>query len=274
MYSRVYVEITNRCNLQCSFCHGHHRPLRQMTLAEFDHVLMQLQGKTQYLYYHLMGEPLLHPDLAKLITLATHRGFHSMLTTNGTLLQKRKEELLPLGVHKYNLSLHSLENASEEDTRAYLASVADFSVAATQKGSIVVLRLWNRGCDGGENEKILSYLQTVFPGTWQENNRGLTIAPKLFLEWGERFAWPDHGAEDGGDRVSCYGMRDHFGILCDGTVVPCCLDSEGSIPLGNLFSRSLEEILGSPRAQAIKHGFECRRATEALCRKCGYARRF
>ena len=63
-------------------------------------------------------------------------------------------------------------------------------------------------------------------------------------------------------------------MLCDGTVVPCCLDHEGDIPLGNLFTQSLEEILSSPRAQAIYEGFSGRRVVEELCRKCGYARRF
>ena len=77
-----------------------------------------------------------------------------------------------------------------------------------------------------------------------------------------------------GNDVYCYGMRDHFGILCDGTVVPCCLDSDGVIALGNVFQTSLDEILSSSRAQAIKKGFECRKASEELCRRCGYAQRW
>ena len=96
----------------------------------------------------------------------------------------------------------------------------------------------------------------------------------MFLEWGDRFAWPDKNADIQGDEVFCYGLRDHFGILCDGTVVPCCLDSEGTINLGNVFNENIADILASERAKNMKYGFDCRRATEDLCRKCGYAQRF
>ena len=86
MYSRVYVEITNICNMNCSFCHGHSRDPRQMTEEEYAQVLAQLQGKTQYIYHHLMGEPLVHPLLPKFVKMAKAAGFRPMLTTNGTLL--------------------------------------------------------------------------------------------------------------------------------------------------------------------------------------------
>ena len=112
------------------------------------------------------------------------------------------------------------------------------------------------------------------PGDWQENSRGYRVRDRIFLEYGDRFAWPDQGAEDLGNQVFCYGLKDHFGILCDGTVVPCCLDSDGVIDLGNVFNKPVSEILESPRAKAMRAGFSCRKATEELCRRCGYARRF
>ena len=113
-----------------------------------------------------------------------------------------------------------------------------------------------------------------FLGEWVENSRGLRIRDKIFLEWGDRFDWPDENAPLGDENVFCYGLKDQFGILCDGTVVPCCLDSEGVISLGNLFTQALSRILQSPRATAIREGFRCRKATEDLCRRCGYARKF
>ena len=88
------------------------------------------------------------------------------------------------------------------------------------------------------------------------------------------FDWPDMSAEELGENCFCYGLRDQVGVLCDGTVVPCCLDHDGDIPLGNLFERELDEILVSPRAGAIREGFSHRLAVEELCRRCGYARRF
>ena len=274
MYSRVYVEITNICNMRCSFCHGHSRPARQMTREEFARILAQLQGKTQYIYYHLMGEPLTHPLLPEFLRMAAQAGFRSVLTTNGTLLHKRGQALLEAGLHKISISLHSFEQGSSEAFESYLRQTAEFADAAYQAGVVTVLRLWNRGCDNGKNEQVIALLKQYLPGAWAENSRGLRIRDKLFLEWGDRFVWPDREAEDQGSHVFGYGMRDHFGILSDGTVVPCCLDSDGGIPLGNVFEQELSEILASPRATAIADGFSRRTASEELCRRCGYARRF
>ena len=274
MYSRVYVEITNICNMHCSFCHRHSRPMRQMTFAEFSHVLDALKGHTKYLYYHLMGEALLHPELPKFLALANARGFHSMLTTNGTLLADRGDALLAAGVHKVNISLHSFEGTDDASYTRYLQEICAFANTATAAGTIVVLRLWNKGHDGGRNAQTLSFLQAHLPGEWTENNRGLRIREKLFLEWGERFGWPDKDAPVQGEQVFCHGLRDHFGILSDGTIVPCCLDSDGIIALGNVFKASITEILSSGRATAMVDGFSCRTATEELCTRCAYAQRF
>ena len=260
MYTRVYVEITNICNLRCSFCHGHKRPLRQMTEEEFCRVLEQLKGKTQYLYYHLMGEPLLHPQLPVFLQMAKDMGFRSNITTNGTLIDKVDLS----GVHKVNISLHSQESG---DPDAYLRKVADFLESAGD--TIVSLRLWV-----GENKEMEARLRALLPGAWTPNTRGYRIKDKVFLEYGEQFAWPDREAPVCGDKIACYGLRDHFGILCDGTVVPCCLDSEGVINLGNVFTEDLSDVLASERATAICKGFQNRKAREDLCRRCGYAQRF
>ena len=274
MYSRAYVEITNICNMNCSFCHGHSRPPRRMTVDEFSSILSSLEGVTKYVYYHLMGEPLTHPELPTFLALAKERGFHSVITTNGTLLREKGNAILGAGVHKVFISLHSFENGSEEAFLSYLDGVTDFAEHAVEVGVIIVFRLWNRGHDDGKNGEILAYLQDRLDGEWRENARGIRIREKLYLEWGDRFAWPDRNAPDTGDHVFCYGLADHFGILVDGTVVPCCLDSEGAIPLGNIHEAPLEEILSSERAKAIHEGFARRHAKEELCRRCGYARRF
>ncbi len=274
MYSRVYVEITNICNMSCSFCHGHSRPSRRMSLEEFSHVLDQLEGQTKYIYYHLMGEPLVHPELPMFLKMAKARGFKSVITTNGTLLSKRGAEIIDAGVHKVSISLHSFEGADQSAFEAYMTGVTDFADKASKRGIIVVFRLWNRGFDGGKNGEIFEYLQARLQGEWAENTRGIRIRDKLHLEWGDRFEWPDVAAPLIGDEVFCYGLRDHFGILCDGTVVPCCMDSDGIINLGNVFNEDLSKILASPRAKAMVAGFECRKATEDLCRRCGYAQRF
>ena len=274
MYSRVYVEITNICNMSCSFCHGHSREPRRMTAEEFSQILDKLNGQTDYIYYHLMGEPLTHPDLPLFVKTAGERGFKSVITTNGTLLDRVGDELLESGLHKVSLSVHSFEDGTEEKFNKYMKTLSDFAVKANARGVIVVFRLWNKGFDGGRNDVIVDYLKKHIQGEWKDNSKGMRIREKMFLEWGDRFSWPDKNADVHGSEVFCYGLRDHFGILCDGTVVPCCLDSDGTINLGNIFNENAEDILSSDRATAMVDGFSCRKATENLCRRCAYAQRF
>ena len=274
MYSRAYVEITNICNMRCSFCHGHSRKMRQLTREEFAHILRQLQGQTGYVYYHLMGEPLTHPNLPEFLAMARQQGFKSVITTNGTLLHKVLPALLEAGLHKLSISLHSFEQDDEETFRTYLSHVAQAAISAAEAGTVVVLRLWNKGFDKGRNDLALEFLQNAIPGQWKENTRGFRIREKFYLEWGDRFQWPDKDAPVQGEKVRCYGLVDHFGILCDGTVVPCCLDSDGVIALGNVFREDLASILNSPRAKAIAAGWQRRTPSEDLCRRCGYAQRF
>ena len=273
-YSRVYVEITNLCNRNCSFCPGTVRPPRMMTADEFRVIAEKLAGVTGYLYYHLMGEPLTHPQLPEMLAIASELGFKPQITTNGTLLQQRGQALIDAKVHKVNLSVHSFEEGSDEDYVNYINACLDFADRASRAGIIVVLRLWNNGFDEGRNISTLDLTRARFPWDWTEEPRATRIQDRLYLEHGDRFDWPDLGAEDGGDCVFCHGLRDHFGILSNGTVVPCCLDHNGDIPLGNLFEQPIGEILNGPRAKAIREGFSRRKAAEELCRKCGYARRF
>ena len=273
-YSRVYVEITNLCNRSCTFCPGTAREPKMMTVPEFESIAQKLTGVTGYLYYHLMGEPLTHPGLPEMIGIATELGFKSQITTNGTLLKDRGQALIDGAVHKVNISVHSFEEGSDQDYVAYINSCLDFADRASRSGIIVVLRLWNNGYDEGRNISTLDLARARFPWNWKEEPKGIRIRDRLYLEHGNRFDWPDLGARDGGDSVFCYGLRDHFGILSNGTVVPCCLDHNGDIPLGNIFEQDVEEILDSPRAKAMVSGFSRRRATEELCRKCSYARRF
>lgn len=274
MYSKVYVEITNICNKNCSFCPSTQRTPKRMTPSEFDTVISKLHGVTEYIYYHLMGEPLTHPDLPDLIRRASAEGFKSIITTNGTLLHKRGCELIDAGVYKVNVSVHSFEDGTAEEYLRYINDCLDFADTASRAGVIVILRLWNRGYDEGRNIDTLELIRRRFDGEWRESPRGPRIRPRLHLEYGDRFDWPDMTAPDIGDDVYCYALKDHFAILCDGSIVPCCLDREGVITLGNVFTDDIAEVLSSPRAAAMAEGFRRRRASEELCRRCGYARRF
>ncbi len=278
MIRKAYLEITNICNLSCTFCHKTARPPRSLTEAEFDTLTDRLVG-IRHLYFHLMGEPTIHPLLPRFIEIAKAKGFLPMLTTNGSLLAKKGEVLLKNLPHKISISLHApAANAAFADP-AYLTACIDFAKQAAAGGCIIALRLWNLGsAEEGSNDAILDTLHAAFPGEWAPVRRGngFVLADKLFLEWGEQFDWPDLSApalpEDA--PLFCHGLRDQIGVHCDGTVVPCCLDADGVIALGNLFETPLAEILASPRARVIYDGFTRHRAAEELCRRCGYARRF
>ena len=275
MYSRAYVEITTICNRNCTFCPGTTREKKRMSMAEFQQIVQRLKGVTKYLYLHVMGEPLTHPLLPEFIRYATEECFWVSVTTNGTLLSKRGEELLSSGVYKINISIHSFEEGSNDEYQTYISDCMKFADKASKADILTVLRLWNKGYDAGRNINTLEMLRNYFAKEeWMQGGKGARIRNKLHLEYGERFDWPDIEKEDRGEEVFCYGLKDHFAVLCDGRVVPCCLDREGEITLGNLFEQSIEEILSSNRAISMREGFKCRRATEELCRKCGYARRF
>ena len=274
-FQKVYLEISNVCNLSCAFCPGTKRKSHIMTEAEFSGLLPKLQPYTDFLYFHLMGEPLLHPNLARFLELAGEAEFKVILTTNGTLLRKQLEILRNApALHKINISLHAFEaNDLAVPFETYLEDCFAFG-KAVEGQKLVVYRLWNQGGQDAKNAQILDQMRTHFPSPWQEERKGTRIGQRIYLEYGDKFDWPDLTAEDGGEVCFCYGLRDQIGVLCDGTVVPCCLDHDGDIPLGNLHKEDMDTILNSPRAMAIFNGFSNKKATEELCRRCGYARRF
>ncbi|MBQ4641533.1 MAG: SPASM domain-containing protein [Oscillospiraceae bacterium] len=274
-FRKIYVEISNLCNLSCAFCPGTKRPPRRMTPEEFVTLAPKLRPYTEYLYFHLMGEPLCHPQLDAFLEIAHSHGFRVILTTNGTLLARQQELLLSSpGLHKVNISLHAFEaNDLTVPFESYLQECFAFGQAAKGK-KLVVYRLWNQGGAEERNQQILEAMGVAFPEPWVQERQGIRVASRTYLEYGDKFDWPDLQAQEGSSRVFCYGLRDQLGILCDGTVVPCCLDHEGDLVLGNLYEQPLEQILESPRARAIYEGFSRKEAAEELCRKCGYARRF
>lgn len=274
-FRKVYVEISNVCNLSCRFCPGTKRQPKIMDAEEFTQILKKLQPYTDFVYFHLMGEPLLHPKLEEYLAIAGQLGLQVILTTNGTLLSKQQEMLLASSaLHKVNISLHAFEaNDLVVPFESYLADCFAYGKAAVGK-KLTVFRLWNQGGEEEKNAQILAALENAFPKPWEESRKGIRLADKVYLEYGDKFDWPDINLEEGSQQVFCYGLKDQIGVLCDGTVVPCCLDHEGNIPLGNLLQQELSEILESSRTKAIIEGFAKRQATEPLCRRCGYAKRF
>ena len=254
MITRCYLETTDVCNLNCVFCPKTTRPKRTMTLEEFDLLTSRLAGRVKFLYFHLMGEPFLHPHLPQFVKMARQKGFIPVITTNGTLLSKR-EDMLEALPHKLQISLHSHEGNGKEDLEQYIDEVMTFAKEAARRGCIIVLRLWNEGGHNSMNEEIIRLIANHLPRPWVERNDGWRLAENLYIESDNMFEWPDLQHEFyAGEEVFCYALRNQIGVLVDGTVVPCCLDHNGDMDLGNIYQ-----------------GFTNHTATEPLCQRCGYS---
>ena len=274
-FAKVYVEISNVCNLKCSFCPGTTRNPKQMDVEEFKIVLAKIKDYTDYIYFHLLGEPLCHPDLDKFLKIAEDMQFKVIITTNGTLLNKNKDTLLNSNSHyKTVISLHSFEaNDNKLSFEKYLDDCFTYAKDSENK-KIVVLRLWNNGGKDSLNQEILTRLENYFPKPWVSERNGTRIGNKIYIQYGDKFDWPTLESNDTKENIFCYGLRDQIGILADGTVVPCCLDNNGEINLGNIFEKDLEEIINSQKAQNIYNGFSNRNACEELCKRCSFVRKF
>ena len=274
-FATIYVEISNICNLKCSFCPGTTRTPKRMNIQEFQIILNKIKPYTDFLCFHLLGEPLCHPDFEAFLKIAEEMKFMVMIVTNGTLLSKNKDILLNSKSHyKTMISLHSFEaNDNKISLEKYLDTCFDYTKSAENR-KIVILRLWNNGGKDSLNSDILAKLEKYFPKPWVEESNGIKIGNKIYIQYGDKFDWPSLESDNIEEKIFCYGLRTHIGILADGTVVPCCLDNNGEIKLGNIFEKDLEEIINSPKAQSIYNGFTNRNACEELCKRCSFVRKF
>ena len=273
-FKKVYIEISNICNLSCSFCPGTKRAPKIMEPDEFKTVITKVAPFTDYVYFHLLGEPLLHPNLKDYLNICEEHGLKVIITTNGTLLNKQGDVLLRSDSHyKTVISLHSFEANLNQNFDEYINDCLNYAKAAEGE-KIVVLRLWNNGGEDKLNQEIFQKIETRFPAPWRETRGGKQIGNNIYIQFGDKFDWPDIENKNLNETAFCYGMRDQIGVLCDGTVVPCCLDNNGEINLGNILNADLDDIINSPRALNIYNGFSNRKACEELCKKCSFARKF
>ncbi len=276
IFNKAYLEITNICNLSCSFCKGTNREKAFMSEENFTVAAKQLRKVTSYIYFHILGEPTLHPRLSRFLEICHELDFKVIITTNGTLLPSVGDVLLSSpALHKVNISLHALEANEKLSFDEYLDGCANFAGKMSEKGKICVLRLWNGDSDGkygsGKlNNGIISRLEEKFPHElWSENTKGYRLSGKLFLEFAERFEWRENYDDDS---VRCYGLRDQIGVLCDGRIVPCCIDCDGAITLGNIFCDDILDVINSPLAKEMAEGFRNGKAVHPYCKKCGFVR--
>jgi radical SAM protein with 4Fe4S-binding SPASM domain len=267
-----------------------------MSTEDFEHILTEISPYTDYVYLHVKGEPLLHEKLQDILSLCEKYHMHANITTNGTLIPKKTEILYhSTALRQVNVSLHSFEHEEElsmnnqippsifKELDDYINPILDYAkFMSTHTKAITALRLWNlegehsNSITHDKNRYVLSLLEKSFDLSIEPEKitRGIKLMERVFLNQDKRFEWPNLNVPVLSTTGFCYGLGAQAAILVDGTVVPCCLDNEGDIALGNIFSSSFSSIINTNRAQNMIQGFKNNVVVEDLCKRCGYRHRF
>ena len=235
MFKKIYVEITNACNLNCSFCAHNARQKEFISEYKFDLLLKKLKGYTKYLYFHLMGEPLLHPDINKLINKAS-KSFNINITTNGYFINRIKDNK---NIHQINISLHSFDEKKNKTLDEYLNDIYEAVDKLLDINTIINYRMW---VNNKYKDLIIKSIEKRYNIKINGNTK---IRNNLFFEFETEFIWPNINNSYCNLQGTCQGLRSHIGILVDGTVVPCCLDYNGQLSLGNIYEQDLDDIINS-----------------------------
>lgn len=279
-FKKIYIEITNICNKNCSFCSKDNRLKQHMSVEDFEHIIKEIKPYTNYVYLHVKGEPLLHPHFDKILDICQKYEIFVNITTNGVLLSKKVDEITNFScVRQINVSLHSFEDIKKEQ---YIKDILETTDKIQNKTNIIfVYRFWalknNQLTE--ENQFLLDQIIQHYQLDQQqeqkiENDMNINIGKNLYINKAPLFVWPSLDSNYVGNIGFCYGMSRQIAILVDGTVVPCCLDSNGIINLGNIFKSPLINILEGKRAQDILKNFRNNKVVEELCQKCQYRTRF
>lgn len=287
IFKKVYIEITSICNLACTFCSPTERKAHFISVDDFAKRLDEIKPHTKYIYLHVKGEPLLHPKIDELLDLSHEKGFKVNITTNGTLIAKNRHKLLGKpALRQMNFSLHSFDgHVGSTDREGYLRDILSFVREAQEHRVLFSFRLWNLTQDNQtniqkkRNRQTLEIVEKEFGLDYRIEEKvvpggGVKIAERVYLNQDHEFQWPSLTAPEDEGKGFCYALRSQAAILVDGTVVPCCLDGEGVINLGNINQASFSDIVNGERANQLVEGFSRRVAVEELCRRCGYRQRF
>lgn len=277
MFKKIYVEITNVCNLNCKFCPPTKRVKEFMLLEEFEIIIKQIHNKTNLVALHVKGESLLHPQLDGILKILEKYNLKANITTNGVLLKDKLDIIKnSKSVRQLNISIHSFtenEKLNEKYLDELLNSVGELS------NIIISYRFWNLKNlkENDKNWQIIKKLENYYKidnlNFKLSNNSFLKIKENVFINQDIEFTWPNINNEPIIEKGRCLALKDQIAILVDGTVVPCCLDNNGDIPLGNIFESSLEEILNDYKSVLIRKNFENSIITCDLCKTCGFLKR-
>lgn len=284
----IYIEITNVCNLKCSFCPSHTLTERRFMDAElFTRALGEASKIAPNIYFHVLGEPTLHPHFENFLQVLEKENSSKLnLTTNGTTIEKCREILLRSNaIRQINFSTHAYAELPFDEACRHLKNVLDFCNEALKLRPelYINLRLWNVGdsFSNSWNNYMLSEVNKAFetdvqPGHFCSRHKSFLVKGRLYLHEDSRFEWPKIAPPEKNvfAKGTCRALDTHVGILSDGRVVACCLDYKGAITLGNIQENTLEEILSSPLANNLREGFARHELRHPLCINCNFCKRF
>lgn len=263
MYKKIYVEITNACNLSCDFCIKNQRELKFMSEKEFKIILEKLKNHTKYLYFHVLGEPLMHPKINEFINLAS-LSYKVNITTNGYLIEKIKNNK---NIRQLNMSLHSYNSKYNINLDDYLNHI--FEVVDTLENTFISYRLWG---NSSNVDKILNKLNEKYNTSLSKNSlkKNNKLKDNIYLNKEGEFIWPSMNNNYYNENGKCYGLIDHIGVLVDGTIIPCCLDTLGIINLGNIFKDDISSLKDNKLCNEMVRGFKNNKKVHELCKKCKF----
>ncbi len=284
-FKKIYIEITNSCNLKCSFCPEGKRIKEFISVENFEIIINQIKPYTNLIALHVKGEPLLHPKLKEILDICEKENILVNITTNATLLEKNKDILISSkAVRQLNLSLHSITKNENTDTynfETYINNVLSTSKEILEKTNIIIsYRLWNLEniSENSENLHILKRLECAYSvenlTEKARENSFVKLARNAFLNQDLEFVWPCLDNDIISEEGTCWGLRNQVAILVNGDVVPCCLDGEGIINLGNIFENSFESIINSEYSKEFVKAFEENKILHNLCKRCGFRGKF
>lgn len=262
-FKKIYLEITNKCNLNCPFCIKNSRPTKELSMEEFKIILDKIKDYTDYLYFHILGEPLIHPLINDFIDYAHNNKFKINITTNGYLIKRIENNK---NIRQLNISLHSFDENANLSLENYLDNIFNSVDKLIENKTYISLRMWVKN---KYNQKMVDYINKRY-----NTNINLDdyhkINDHLFVNPFHEFIWPDLNNSYYNEIGTCYAIKDHIGILSNGTIIPCCLDTKGIINLGNIFNNELEDVLNCPRIKTILNGFQNNQKCEELCKHCNF----
>ncbi|MGL2390909.1 radical SAM/SPASM domain-containing protein [Helicobacter pylori] len=277
LFKKIYVELSDICGLQCSFCPNPKNIRGVMPLKLFEKVCKEVAPLTPIITLHVLGDPCKLKNLNRYLSTAKRFSLKVDLVTSGVYLHDF-ETLLQDAIYQISISLDAgLDHHNKLNQHRYIQKILEFCRYKFEKNSEVFLNLRIQDGTLDKHQNLIKPFLESFECVSLEGLKSqgrVRLFKKSFLNIQKTFKWPNLNAPNPLNQKSkipyCYGLIKQVAILSNGVVVPCCMDTQAHINLGNLNHMPLKDILNSQKSIAIKTHFLNGEALELLCKNCSY----